>query len=132
MREPRMNGGQLWQRVSNRRLADAQVVAIGILSLLGRGHADAQAQSHRHQPEERGHFIVCQRMHSVIAGRHSAGGTQRVGLAERRVRHRDGEVVDGMAEHHVAEVNEPRHALSPDVDQNVVVVGVAVDRAAPQ
>ena len=73
-----------------------------------------------------------QRARLVVTGDDRCGRGQRIGGAEGDVCHRDRDVVDDVAVHHVAKVEDPRDGLARLVDEDVVVVGVAMDDAAPE
>jgi hypothetical protein len=78
---------------------------------------------------QRADLVIGERVFRMIAGGHRRGRGQRIVLVERRVRHRDGQVVHQVAHHHVAEVHDASHALGLRIDQDVVVVDVSVDDA---
>ena len=73
-----------------------------------------------------------QRARLVVTGDDRCGRGQRIGGAEGDVCHRDRHVVDDVAVHHVAKVEDARDGLARLVDEDVVVVGVAMDDAAPE
>jgi hypothetical protein len=61
---------------------------------------------------------------------HVRDGRERIVGVEHHVRERDREVADGVAVHHVAEVDDAARTVA--VDEHVVVVQIGVDRASRQ
>ncbi len=106
VRQSRMHGSQFRQRLADRRLADAEIVVIWPFGLLRRGHGDAEAQARGHQRENHRHLVFAERPNRVVAASDETRGADRIDVAQRGVGHRDREVVDRLAEHHVAEIHD--------------------------
>ena len=117
---------QLWQRLSDRALADRQVRITGTLFLLSRRDADAHAQAQQHEIEQRRDLVIGDRADAVVAAGDRGRRRERIGLAERGVGHRDGEIGDRIRVHDVAEIQDPGY-LPAAFDEDVVIIGIVVD-----
>ena len=137
-RDPERDPREPGQRAGQRRLADPEVRVAGMAALLVRGEAGAHAQPQRGEAEHRRHLRLGERAAGAVAVHEVPQHRQRSRRVEHGVRGGDRELADGDAVHHVAEVDDAGDALvaiEPIVaaaHQHVVVVEVAVDRAARQ
>jgi len=113
------------------RLADQQVVVAGLLAPLALGHAHAHREPHADEVSQQGELARLQRRDLVVAGDEQ----QDLALGHRerghRVGARDGEPAGARRPADVAEVDQAgdRRVL---VEQDVVLVGVVVDRLGRQ
>ncbi len=116
-------------------IGDLAVGVVGILLGRDRRGRDADTEPHAGEREEDGDLVVAERSRPMIAGRQRRDDGERLGRAENRVGAGNGELVDGVRAHHVAEVEKPGDLLGAvrlTSQQHVLVVGVVVDDAHRQ
>ncbi len=132
VRETGMDCCEERQGPGKRLLADPEVVVPWrVPGLLGRD-ARAHAQSHAHQAEERLELGLGQGVGLVMARNDRCRRGQRIGGAQGNIGTSDRDIVDDVAVHHVAKIDDSCDRLVLLVDEDVVVVKVAMDDAAPE
>ena len=133
--ETRVHAVQALERLPGGGLAHRDVGVAGRVSRphrrAGHAHREARPGEREQQPD----LLLPEREGGVVARDDRGGGGQRVVLAEERVRGRDRGLRDEEPVVHVAEIEEAGHRAGEGTGrahEDVVVVGVAVDDAAPQ
>ncbi len=135
LREARVHLAHLRERFPRRCLADEEILVVWLgRAAVGR-EADARAEPKRRQRPQRLELRIGERPRRVIAGGHTLGRRQRVGLAERGVGGGDRQLADRPGLDHVPEIEDPGDRpvagrSRRGADEEVVVVGVVVDDAA--
>lgn len=127
--------GKTFEGFPCRLFTDGDVRVVGPEFLAGGGIGYADGEAHGDEHEECSDFLFAERKFFVETGDHCGGDGEDVWFTEDGVRAGDGDFGDGEAVVHVAEVDDaqglagerPRRA-----DQDVVVVGVAVNHAAAE
>ncbi len=104
VRQPRMHGAHLRQRVPRRRFADQQVGVLRLGDAPVRREADARAEPDRAERPERRELGLREASGLVVAGGDLASGGDGIWLSEDCVGDRHGELGDRPGLHHVAEV----------------------------
>ena len=139
-REPRAHRYEQRQRAPGRVLVDGEVGVVRALRALhGRMHP-AEREPGEHEVPQHVELGLGQRVLGVEAGGDVGERADRIAARQDVVRRRHGHLGDDHRVHQVAEVDEPddaREALGrrvrrAAVDQDVVVVGVAVDHRVRQ
>ena len=126
------------ERARDGRLTDREIRVTRTLPCLVSGNAHARGQPQAHETEQHRELVVAQRADTLVAARHVGDGRERVARVQRRVRGRDGEPVDRVRVHHVAEVDDAGDALVSLVqvaigaNDHVEVVRIIMDHAFRQ
>jgi hypothetical protein len=119
-------GGEPRQERAHGLLRDEQVGVVRLLPALARGHAGADREARADEVVEQRELPRLERRDLVVAGHDGQHGAHRARRAGHRVGAGDREAADPRREAGVAEVDQARHALRRDVDDDVAVVRVVV------
>ena len=114
-----------------RLLADRQIGIVRIRGAARSRHRDAEAQPRPDQIEQDVQLQLGQREHLAVAAQQGLGHLEGVHPSEHGVGQGDGRLAHDGRAHQVSEVDQPRDARAVR-DQDVVVVGVAMDQPRPQ
>src|SRR5580704_4647747 len=135
VRESWMNRRKLFERFPRGSLADRDIRIAWDERFAMRGVCDADGEPHPNERIEDADFSFLERKGFVIADDDGARRLQRVFLAEHRVGGGNCDLGDSEAVMHVSEINHADYfsRLRPRrTNQDVVIVGVAMDDAAAQ